>query len=75
MKAAVILGYADLQGKAYLTCMAQHNGECGCLTCEEPGMVVQQDRSPTEAAPKCTNESFLTNGIAAHRSNKRVRYV
>jgi len=82
VKAAVILGSTDLQGKAYITCMAQHNGECGCLTCEEPGVVVKQGkghtrcypyRNPTEAAPKRTSESFLTNGVAAHNENKKVR--
>ena len=82
VKAAVILGSTDLQGKAYLTCMAQHNIECGCLTCEEPGVVVKQGkghtrcypyRNHTEVAPKRTSESFLTNGIAAHKENKKVR--
>ncbi|XP_044168176.1 uncharacterized protein LOC122952196 [Acropora millepora] len=81
VKAAVILGSTDLQGKAYLTCMAQHNGECGCLTCEEPGVVVKQGkghtrcypyRNHTDVAPKRTSESFLTNGIAAHKENKKI---
>ena len=81
VKAAVILGSADLQGKAYLTCMTQHNGESGCLTCEEPGAVVKQGKGhtrcypfkyPSEAAPKRTNGSFLTNGVAAHNGNKKV---
>lgn len=67
VKAAVILGSTDLQGKAYLTCMAQHNGECGCITCEEPGVAVKQGkghtrcypyRTPTEAASKRTREFF-----------------
>ena len=47
VKAAVILGSADLQGKAYLTCMAQHNGECGCLTCEDRTWCCGQTRKRT----------------------------
>jgi len=81
VKAAVLLGTADLQGKAYLLNMTQHNGENGCLTCEEPGCVVKQGkghtrcypyRPPSEAAPKRTNNSFLTNAAQAHQSKKRV---
>ena len=34
-KAAVLLGSTDLQGKAHLLYMTQHNGESGCVTCEE----------------------------------------
>lgn len=81
IKAAVILGSTDLQGKAYLTCMAQHNGQFGCLTCEEPGVVVKQGkghtrcypyRTPTEAVSKRTHESFLRNGLSGNRENKKV---
>ena len=76
VKAAVILGSTDLQGKAYLTCMTQHNGESGCITFEEAGVVVKQGkghtrcypyRTPTEAASKRTHESFLRNGLSGHR--------
>lgn len=84
VKVAVLLGSADLQGKAYLLCMTQHNGESGCLTCEEPGVVVKQGkgharcypyRIPTEAAPKRTSESFLANAVEAHHGplKKKVR--
>lgn len=83
VKAAVILGSTDLQGKAYLTCMTQHNGESGCITCEEPGHIVKQGKGHTrcypyrnlpEAAPKRTHESFLRNGLSAHRENKKVGF-
>ena len=84
VKAAVILGSTDLQGKAYLTCMAQHNGQYGCLTCEEPGVVVKQGkghtrcypyRTPAEAVSKCTHESFLRNGLSGNRENKKVKMI
>ena len=84
VKAAVILGSTDLQGKAYLTCMAQHNGECGCITCEEPGIVVKQGKghtrcypywTPPEAASKRTEESFLRNALSGHRENKKVKLI
>ena len=83
VKAAVILGSTDLQGKAYLACMTQHNGESGCITCEEPGHIVKQGKGHTrsypyrnlpEAAPKRTHESFLRNGLSAHRENKKVGF-
>lgn len=35
VNAAVLLGSTDLQGKAHLLYMTQHNGESGCVTCEE----------------------------------------
>ena len=85
VKAAVILGSTDLQGKSYLLCMTQHNGESGCLTCEEPGIVVKQGkgharcypyRIPEETSPKRTTNSFLTNAVAAHQGpRKKVRHT
>ncbi|XP_022809908.1 uncharacterized protein LOC111346919 [Stylophora pistillata] len=80
VKAAVILGSTDLQGKSYLLCMTQHNGESGCLTCEEPGIVVKQGKGHArcypyriheETSPKRTTNSFLTNAIAAHQGPKK----
>lgn len=86
VKAAVILGSTDLQGKSYLLCMTQHNGESGCLTCEEPGIVVKQGKGHArcypyriheETSPKRTTNSFLTNAIAAHQGPKKkgCRYL
>lgn len=81
VKAAVLLGSTDLQGKAYLLYMTQHNGEGGCLTCEESGFVAAQGkghtrcypyRSPTERAPNRTMTTFLENAIKANQSKKKV---
>lgn len=81
VKVAVLLGSADLQGKAYLMNMTQHNGENGCLTCEESGVVVKQGKGharcypykvPTKAAPKRSKEAFITNAVKAHQTRKRV---
>lgn len=80
VKAAVILGSTDLQGKSYLLCMTQHNGESGFLTCEEPGIVVKQGkdharcypyRIPEESSPKRTTDSFLANAVAAHHGPRK----
>lgn len=80
VKVAVLLGSADLQGKAYLLNMTQHNGQSGCVTCEETGIVVAQGkghtrcypyRSPTERAPNRTMATLLANAIQANQSKKR----
>lgn len=81
VKAAVLLGSTDLQGKSYLLYMTQHNGEDGCLTCEESGFVAAQGkghtrcypyRSPTERAPNRTMTTFLENAVKANQSKKKV---
>ena len=81
VKAAVLLGSTDLQGKAYLLYMTQHNGEGGCLTCEESGFVAAQGkghtrcyphRSPSERAPNRTMTTFLENAVKANQSKKKV---
>ena len=41
----------DLQAKAYLADMTQHNGKHGCITCEDPGEVVKQGRGHTRVYP------------------------
>ncbi|KAK3731182.1 hypothetical protein QZH41_019239, partial [Actinostola sp. cb2023] len=84
VKVAVLLGSADLQGKAYLLNMTHHNGKNGCLTCEEPGVVVQQGKGhtrcypykvPTEAAPKRSCQSFLVNAMQGNETKKMVMGV
>ena len=84
VKAAVILEFTDLQGKAYPTCMAQHKGQYSCLTCEEPGVVVKQGkgrtgfypyRTPAKAVSKRTYESFIRNGLSGNRENKKVKMI
>ena len=81
VKAAVLLGSTDLQGKAYLLYMTQHNGEGGCLTCEESGFVAAQGkghtrcypyRPPAERAPNRTMTTFLENAVKANQSKKKV---
>lgn len=51
VKMGVIVGSVDLQAKAYITNMTMHNGEFGCITCEEPGKVVQQGRGHARCYP------------------------
>ena len=51
VKVAVLLGSTDLQGKAYLLNMTQHNGESGCVTCEETGLVVAQGKGHAGCYP------------------------
>ena len=82
VKAAVGLGSTDLQGKAYLLYMTQHNGESGCLTCEESGFVAAQGKghtrcypykSPTERAPNRNTTTFLANAVKANQTGKKVK--
>ena len=60
--------------------MTQHNGEGGCLTCEESGFVAAQVkghtrcypyRSTTERAPNRTMTTFLENAIKANQREKK----
>ena len=37
----LIVATMDLQARAYVLQMTQHNGEYGCLYCLEPGVVVK----------------------------------
>ena len=45
VKAAVLLGSTDLQGKAYLLNMTQDNGESGCVICEERGLLLPKAKA------------------------------
>ena len=83
VKVTVLLGTTDLQGKAYVVNMTQHNGESGCVTCEETGIVVTQGkghtrcypyRSPMERAPKRTTETLLKNAFQANERQKKVLF-
>ncbi|VDI08666.1 Hypothetical predicted protein [Mytilus galloprovincialis] len=69
----------DLQAKAYLTEMTQHNGKNSCITCEDPGEVVKQGRGHTRVYPhrndsdlyKVRNSAeILACGLAALQTNK-----
>lgn len=82
VKAAAILSSNDLQAKAYLMNQTQHNGESGCSTCEETGMVVKQGKGTTRCYPyreghakpkKRTSETVMAYGLEAHMSGKKVK--
>ena len=82
VKAAVLRGSIDLQGKAYLLYMTQHNGESSCLTCEESGFVAAQGKghtrcypykSPTKRAPDRNSSTFLANAVKANQTGKKVK--
>ena len=84
VRVAVLLGATDLQGKAYLTNMTQHNGESGCITCEEPGVIVAQGnghtrcypyKSSLEKAPSRTTKTLLEQALRASQTQKRVTFT
>ena len=51
VKGVVVAGTLDLQAKAMVCEMTHHNGENGCLTCEEKGEVVRQGKGHTRVFP------------------------
>lgn len=51
VKLATLVGTVDLQAKAYCLNMTQHNGEFGCITCEESGEVVVQGKGHSRCYP------------------------
>ena len=84
VRVAILLGATDLQGKAYLTNMTQHNGESGCITCEEPGVIVAQGnghtrcypyKSSLERAPSHTTKTLLEQTLRASQTQKRVTFT
>ncbi len=40
----LLVGTLDLQAKAMVADMTMHNGQFGCITCKEPGQVVQRGK-------------------------------
>lgn len=50
-KLAVLIGCVDLQAKGYIVNMSMHNGEYGCITCEEPGVVTKQGKGHSRSYP------------------------
>ena len=50
-KAAVLVGCMDLQAKAYVLDMTMHNGQYGCISCEEPGITVRQGKGTSRCYP------------------------
>ena len=78
IKAELTVGTMDLQAKAYVMEMTQHNGQFGCLSCEEPGTVCKQGKGHARGyplrqdkpAPNRTVSSVLTNAEEALESGK-----
>jgi len=78
LKAMMILVTMDLQARAYLTGMTHHNGEYGCLYCEEPGAVVKSGAgtcrayiAQEEAVQMRTDQSAKGNATMAHQTRQR----
>ena len=80
VKAELTVGTMDLQAKAYVMEMKQHNGQFGCLSCEEPGTVCMQGKgyargnhlyndNPAPNRTTCTS-SVLSNSEDALESGK-----
>lgn len=70
-KGAVLVSSMDLQAKALNVNMHQHNGECGCSTCEARGQHVRSGKgwarhyayNPNEK--QRTHQSILENASQA----------
>ena len=68
----------ELQAKAYVMEMTQHNGSYGCLTCEEPAQSCQQGKGRYRGYPFCeersplrTTESIVDNATTALTSKEK----
>ena len=60
--------------------MTQHNGEYGCVFCEQPGIVVTKGKGNCRAypygetpAPKRTHDSVLKTAVKAAQTGKKVQ--
>ena len=81
-KGIILCGLVDLQAKAMLVNMSPHNGEFGCLTCQEPGEVVRQGKGYARIYPfrsskpdNRTNEEILENGLKALENKKTTKGI
>ena len=81
-KGIVLCAPVDLQAKAMLVEMVPHNGEFGCLTCEEPGEVVRQGKGHARVYPfrrnkpdSRTSAGILQNGAKALEEKKNVKGI
>ena len=81
-KGILLGGTLDLQAKAQVVDMSPHNGEFGCLTCEEPGEVTPQGKgyarvypSRVNKPPTRTTEGVLENGLAALERGKPIKGI
>lgn len=80
VKAMVAVITMDLQARAYVTNMTQHNGEYGCLYCEEPGVVVESGKGRCRSYPyrevpsKLRKEDELRkNATEAQENGNRIK--
>ncbi|KAL5020963.1 hypothetical protein ScPMuIL_000118 [Solemya velum] len=78
VKGMLIIATMDLQARAYVLMMTQHNGLNGCLYCMDPGEVVPSGKghcrvySCSEQLPvPRTDESARLNALAARQSGNR----
>jgi len=51
VRLTVLLASVDLQAKAYVANMTMHNGDYGCITCEEKGLNVKQGKGYSHCYP------------------------
>ncbi|KAL5014626.1 hypothetical protein ScPMuIL_008896 [Solemya velum] len=77
-RAMLVVVTMDLQARAYVLNMTQHNGLTGCLYCTDPGVVVQSGKGRCRAYPfnpSCqlrTETSARESATAARRSGQRT---
>jgi len=79
VKAMLIVATMDLQARAYVVNMTQHNGEYGCLYCMESGQVVSSGKGycraylTREQPPSLrTDEMARLNAIQARQTGSRI---
>ncbi|XP_053398883.1 uncharacterized protein LOC123556697 [Mercenaria mercenaria] len=82
VKAMLIIATMDLQARAYVVAMTQHNGLNGCLYCMEPGQVVASGKGHCRAylyrdqpAEQRTDETLRENADSARNTRERVNGV
>lgn len=78
LRAMLILATMDLQARAYVLNMTQHNGLNGCLYCKEPGVVVASGKGncrsyPYNESPILRSEEEARNSATlARNEGKRI---
>lgn len=80
VRLTVLLASVDLQAKAYVANMTMHNGDYGCITCEERGLNVKQGKGfshyypyrPTGQKPPMRESDDLkyVKGVQASRKER-----
>lgn len=80
IRLTVLLASVDLQAKAYVANMTMHNGDYGCITCEERGLNVKQGKGsshyypyrPIEQKPPMRESDDLkyVKGVQASRKDR-----